>query len=119
MEEYLKLDVQCELDSFRRSIQNVFSPVQFHEKKTARLSSRITSKKLTNLTNKVDDITSKKMLHSSKPNYKKTSSKDRMILPRLVSYKDSRTTPYNSSNEHSPTFTSINSYYKMEEDAII
>jgi hypothetical protein len=116
MEEYLKLDVACELNSFRRSIEKQHysirneTPKQLIERRKTQVyaaqksssSPLPLSKECKTLERKIEKRASKKHMRRSADN--KSPNKT--------------TTPPTSS-ETSPLFKSINSYYNIEEDAII
>jgi hypothetical protein len=116
MEEYLKLDVSCELNSFCRSIEKQRYSIRnetpkqlFERRKTQvyvarkRVSSPLPlSKECKTLERKIEKQASKKRMCRSVNN---------------KSLNKTKTPP--TSTETSPLFKSINSYYNIEEDAII
>lgn len=116
MEEYLKLDVACELNSFRRSI----------EKQHYSIKNINESPQKFNEHSKMKAYNAKKLSSNSLPLSRECKTLERKIEKDALKKQVNRRlnnkigTQTISSNESlSPIFKSVNSYYNIDEDAII
>jgi hypothetical protein len=111
MEEYLKLDVACELNSFRRSIEKQHYSIRNETPK--QLIER----------RKTQVYAAQKSTSSPLPLSKECKTLERKIEKRAskkhMRRSANKTTTPPTSSDTSPLFKSINSYYNIEEDAII
>lgn len=118
MEEYLRLDTACEIKSFKRSMEKQ----RFLIKDSSKRRSLIKTTKNRKI-NDSDALQSSRSIIRNKLEKKiiGKSTKNLLKQPLFKTLKatySSYSTP-NNSVENSPIFQSVNSYYNIEEDAII